>query len=63
MFIQAWKPNDIEACARLLSIVYLEPPYNETWDLGDAVAYLERFLEIDPDGCFIAKTNGEVVGA
>ena len=63
MLIQICQPEDIGACADLLAAVYSEPPYHEAWDLPDAIAYLERFREIDPDGCFIAKEDGKVKGA
>ena len=42
---------------------YAAPPYNESWELANAQAYLQRFFEIDPAGCFIAERNGEVTGA
>lgn len=63
MFIKQCEKNDIKACARLLAEVYSEPPYSEKWNLSDAIAYLERFREIDPNGCFVAQNNGEVIGA
>jgi GNAT superfamily N-acetyltransferase len=63
MIFQPCEPKDIEACAKLLSVVYSEEPYNEAWTIADAIAYLERFRGIDPDGCFVAKANDEVAGA
>ena len=63
MLIQTCEKKDIEACARLLSAVYSGEPYNEEWDLSDAISYLERFREIDPNGCFVAQNNGEIIGA
>jgi ribosomal protein S18 acetylase RimI-like enzyme len=63
MLIQKCEKKDIEACANLLSAIYAEAPYNEEWELSDAIAYLERFREIDPNGCFVAQNNGEIIGA
>jgi GNAT superfamily N-acetyltransferase len=63
MIIQSCKPKDIEACAKLLAVVYSKAPYQEIWELKDAIAYLERFRKIDPEGCFIAKVNDDVIGA
>lgn len=63
MLIQNFEKKDIEAYANLLSAVYSEAPYNEDWDLSDAITYLERFREIDPNGCFVAQNNGDIIGA
>jgi GNAT superfamily N-acetyltransferase len=63
MIIKTCEPEDIEPCAKLFAEVYSEPPYNEAWDSSDAITYLARFREIDPDRCFIAKENNKVVGA
>ncbi len=63
MLVRNCQKNDIEACAIILSAVYSDAPYNEEWDLSDAIAYLERFREIDPKGCFVAEINGDITGA
>ena len=62
MLIRICEKKDIVACASILSAVYTEAPYNEDWDFSDAIAYLERFREIDPNGCFVALKNGEIIG-
>ena len=54
---------DIEKAAVIFCKAYAALPYNESWELVDAQAYLQRFLEIDPAGCFIAEKNCEVTGA
>ncbi|MEW6186853.1 MAG: GNAT family N-acetyltransferase [Thermodesulfobacteriota bacterium] len=55
--------KDLAPCAKLLVSVYSEPPYNEKWKLATAKAYLGRFLKADPEGCFVADTDGKVIGA
>jgi len=54
---------EIEKAAVIFCEAYAAPPYNESWELANAKAYLQRFFEIDPAGCFIAEKNGEVIGA
>lgn len=51
---------DIEQAAVIFCEAYTVPPYNETWELANAQAYLQSFFEIDPANCFIAEENGEV---
>ena len=63
MLIQNCQKKDIEACACLFSEVYKAAPYHEEWHPSDAIAYLERFREIDPNGCLVAIEDGEIIGA
>jgi len=62
-FIHKCKTEDLAPCAKLLVSVYSEPPYNEKWKLSAAKTYLERFRKADPEGCFVAKTDGRTIGA
>jgi len=63
ILIKSCGSDDIGFCAEIFASVYSEPPYNEMWEISDAVAYLERFWNIDPSGCFVARLGEEVVGA
>lgn len=55
--------TDIEQAAIIFCEAYAAPPYNEFWEVANAQAYLQRFFEIDPQGCFIAEVGSEVAGA
>ncbi len=63
MIIRSCKTRDINECANLLIDVYSEVPYNEKWELNNAISYLKRFLKIDPENCFVAIMNDKVAGA
>lgn len=49
--------------AQLFTLVFSEPPYRERWSIEEAAAYLTRFLEMDPSGCFIASDGDAIAGA
>ncbi|KMQ74066.1 GNAT family N-acetyltransferase [Marinobacter subterrani] len=63
MQIRSCEAADIEQAALIFCQAYATPPYNESWELADASAYLRRFREIDPQGCFVSEQTGEVTGA
>lgn len=63
MQIRSCEAEDIEQAARIFCQAYSAPPYNESWELANASAYLHLFLEIDPEGCFFSEENNEITGA
>lgn len=63
MLIQACEEHDLESCASLFLTVYSELPYNENWNLKDALAYLCRLWQIERTGCFVAYGDTELEGA
>ncbi|PSF07713.1 hypothetical protein C7H09_09325 [Marinobacter fuscus] len=63
MQVRSCDAADIEQAALIFCQAYAEAPYHESWELADASAYLRRFWEIDPEGCFVWEHNGEVAGA
>lgn len=63
MRVRSCESADIEQAALIFCQAYAGAPYNESWELADASAYLRRFREIDPEGCFVSEQKGEVTGA
>lgn len=63
MRIRSCEAEDIEQAAQIFCQAYSAPPYSESWELANASAYLHRFWEIDPEGCFVSEENNEITGA
>jgi len=63
MQVRSCDTADIEQAALIFCQAYASAPCHESWELADASAYLRRFREIDPEGCFVWEQNGEVAGA
>ena len=63
MIIRRCHTSDLDACANLLIDVYSEKPYYGKWTCKNAISYLERFLHIDPENCFVAVTDNHLSGA
>ena len=57
------RERDIAVCAGLLTQVYAQAPYLEAWEIGQAQTYLNRFLAIEPQRCFVALWKDQIVGA
>jgi ribosomal protein S18 acetylase RimI-like enzyme len=60
--------QDVEASARLLfesfSVVYRQRGHNPPFPNVDSAAWLCRaYLDLDPDGCAVAESLGQIVGA
>ena len=55
--------TDLKKCAEILALAYALPPYNEKWEREHAYKYLARFYDFDPELCFVAELNGNIVGA
>ena len=62
MQIRSCEAADIEQAALIFCQAYAAAPYNESWELADASAYLRRFREIDPEGCFVQNRTVRLAG-
>jgi len=62
MQVRSCDTADIEQAVLIFCKAYAAAPYHESWELAEASAYLRRFWEIDPEGCFVWEHNGEVAG-
>ena len=47
--------EQLTECVFLLAQVYSAPVYGEIWKNKEAYAYLRRFYNIEPSGCFVAS--------
>ena len=63
MHIRNCTAADIEQAALIFREAYASQPYNESWETANASAYLKRFLDIEPAGCFVAEVDGHIAGA
>ncbi len=63
MQLRSCTAEDIEQAAMIFCRAYAAAPYDEHWELPNAAAYLRRFWEIDPEGCFVAEHDGVLAGA
>lgn len=63
MHIRNCTAADIEQAALIFREAHASQPYNESWETANASAYLKRFLDIEPAGCFVAEVDGHIAGA
>ena len=55
--------GDLAELAELFITVFSEPPYTERWSTEQAMAYLARFMGMDPGSCLVAADGELIVGA
>lgn len=57
------REDDLPACAELLTRIYAEPPYQESWQHDQALAYLTRFYQIEAGGCYLVEEDDQPAAA
>lgn len=62
MLIRLIDENDLQACGQIYAEAFSVPPYRYVWEPKEASEMLNGLLQRDPQNCWCAVEDGQVVG-
>lgn len=62
LIVREFRPDDLDACVQIFVAVYALPPWNESWSMRQARAYLSELIRTPGFMGFVASADDGVRG-